>query len=106
MIRMTARRLNLGSSFIQFMTKALNKRSDKFGDMSVEPEVVIDKTGSMFQAEIKYTFLKKRLFASATATNAKTAFLRAMDKIRRQFEKTHERHSDHMAEKDLEKIPQ
>ncbi len=95
MIRITARHLKLGDGFIDFMKKALGKRVEKFISKTGYPEIIIHKNGTVFKAEINYPYKKQLLLASNSAVNAKKAFLGAMEKLRRQLEKTHEKRTDY-----------
>lgn len=95
MIRITARHLKLGEGFVSFMRNALKKRVEKFSSKTGYPEVIIGKTGANFKAEINYPYRKQLLLASNTAENAKKAFLGAMEKLRRQLERTHDKRTDY-----------
>ncbi len=97
MIRITARHLKLGDGFTNFMRKALRKRVERFASKSGDPEVIVGKSGTIFKAEINYPYKRQRLLASNTGENAKKAFLGAMEKLRRQLEKVHDKKTDHAA---------
>ncbi|MBN1783365.1 MAG: HPF/RaiA family ribosome-associated protein [Alphaproteobacteria bacterium] len=96
MIRITARHLKLGDGFISFMRSTLKKRVEKFSSKTGYPEIIIDRTGATFKAEINYPYRKELLLATNTADNAKKAFMGAMEKLRRQLERTHEKRTDYV----------
>ena len=95
MIRITARHLTLGDGFVAFMRAALRKRIEKFTSKTRDPEVVINRNGDRFKVEINYRYKKRTILATDTKSDSKKAFLGAMDKLRRQLEKTHEQRTDH-----------
>ncbi|MHA1540983.1 MAG: HPF/RaiA family ribosome-associated protein [Alphaproteobacteria bacterium] len=95
MIRITARKLKLGEGFIDFMKKTLKKRMKKFMAKKGYPEIIINKNGASFTAEINFYYKKTNLLATSTAENAKKAFIGAMEKLKIQLQKTHEKKCDY-----------